>query len=451
MSSRMGVSTLVVGMFLTGCANSLLTKYQDKECVENCDNGMAASRVNFEQPVWQTLNMFIGEFFCCLPLIWRYYSKPSKPDVLPPQASMFTRILARLPYGPSSTVPEGYGYLGTEEDEEETEGDSVKLEIDDTLSGWRVCWMWFPAFFDICGTTLMNVGLILTPVSIYQMSRGALVLWVGVLSVIFLRRRLFLYQWASLIIVMLGVLVVGLSGSLVKANPADKLPGDGGGSQFSLRALAEKPTEDPTRVAFGVILILFAQVFTASQYVVEEKIMSRYKVEPLAAVSLEGFFGGVTTIIAMPILHLLFHDRSPYFDVPRGWHQIISHPPVWGSCVAIMFSIGAFNFFGLSVTSRVSATTRSTVDTCRTLGIWIVSLGVGWEKLVWPFSLLQILGFGMLVYGTFVFNGLIAPLLFAGSASVHLPREPELEATGEVPAAGAQGRAGYDIVPETSI
>lgn len=40
----------------------------------------------------------------------------------------------------------------------------------------------------------MDVGLLYTPVSIYQMTRGALVLFVGVLSVVFLRRRLWLYQ-----------------------------------------------------------------------------------------------------------------------------------------------------------------------------------------------------------------------------------------------------------------
>lgn len=41
----------------------------------------------------------------------------------------------------------------------------------------------------------MNVGLLYTPVSIYQMTRGALVLFVGTLSVIFLHRRLWLYQY----------------------------------------------------------------------------------------------------------------------------------------------------------------------------------------------------------------------------------------------------------------
>lgn len=42
----------------------------------------------------------------------------------------------------------------------------------------------------------MNVGLLYTPVSIYQMTRGALILFVGVLSVVFLRRRLWLYQFS---------------------------------------------------------------------------------------------------------------------------------------------------------------------------------------------------------------------------------------------------------------
>lgn len=45
----------------------------------------------------------------------------------------------------------------------------------------------------------MNVGLLYTPVSIYQMTRGALVLFVGVFSVVFLRRRLWLYQFCDII------------------------------------------------------------------------------------------------------------------------------------------------------------------------------------------------------------------------------------------------------------
>lgn len=51
--------------FTLGCSNSLWSKWQDMQCVENCDpTDDPATRVNFEQPVWQTLNMFVGELGC---------------------------------------------------------------------------------------------------------------------------------------------------------------------------------------------------------------------------------------------------------------------------------------------------------------------------------------------------------------------------------------------------
>ncbi|MBE7179751.1 MAG: hypothetical protein INR71_00835 [Terriglobus roseus] len=53
----------------------------------------------------------------------------------------------------------------------------------------------------------------------------------------------------------------------------------------------------------------------------------------------------------------------------------------------------------------MSATARSTIDTCRTLFIWVVSLGLGWETFKW----LQVLGFALLVYGTFLFNDIVRP------------------------------------------
>lgn len=313
--------------------------------------------------------MFVGEFLCILPLLWGKFT--SQPKIALPEGELPIPV--------------------------EAEGERVPLR------GWACFWLWFPAFFDICGTTLMNVGLILTPVSVYQMSRGALVLWVGVLSVIFLRRHLALYQWASLVIVTLGVALVGLAGTLAKK---------GGVSPEALLDVvaSTRADDEPAKVALGVILILFAQIFTASQYVVEEKIMAHYNVDALAAVSLEGTFGGLTTAAAMPVLHYFFARKNAYFDVPRGWAQIVNNPAVMWASFMIALSIGAFNFFGLSVTSRVSATTRSTIDTCRTLGIWIVSVAIGWEFIT-VYSILQVAGFAMLVYGTFVFNGLLQPVL----------------------------------------
>jgi hypothetical protein len=133
--------------------------------------------------------------------------------------------------------------------------------------------------------------------------------------------------------------------------------------------------------------------------------MGRYEVAPLVAVGLEGFFGALSIGLLLPIAVWIVNPANApkdsayahFFDMQRGWNQMINTPTVLWSGAAIMCSIAMFNFFGLSVTRYASATARSLTDTCRTLLIWVVSLGLGWEKLVWPLSLLQVSGFALLV------------------------------------------------------
>lgn len=133
--------------------------------------------------------------------------------------------------------------------------------------GWQKALLfWAPACCDIVGTTLMNVGLLFVPVSVYQMLRGALVLWVGIFSVIFLKRKLARAQWIALATVMAGVAVVGLSSV--------------GGAKKSIETFEETQAADPM---LGVILICGSQIFTASQFVLEEMVMERYSVEPLVS------------------------------------------------------------------------------------------------------------------------------------------------------------------------
>ncbi|KAF8655987.1 hypothetical protein AX16_002847 [Volvariella volvacea WC 439] len=421
MPSSWFVPFLLAGMILTGSSNSLWSKWQDMQCVENCDDPDPHNYVLYEQPVWQTLQMFLGEMLCFLPVIFTWLQSKRQPSV-------------HLPPDPDS----------------DSEPAMKALPLD----GWKILLLWIPAACDLTGTTLMNVGLLYTPVSIYQMTRGALVLFVGTLSVLFLRRRLWLYQWVSLIVVMAGVGLVGFSGSLIK----DTIKEPSSLTPSSLHTSAEEP--QVTRVLVGVFFILFAQIFTAFQFVVEEKIMSRYSVAPLVAVGYEGLFGAISILLIMPILSMpSIASKSTFFDLPRGWYQMINTPSVLYSGIAIAFSISLFNYFGLSVTRYVSATARSLTDTCRTLSIWLISLGLGWEKLLFPISLLQVLGFSLLVYGTFLFNNLVAPPSFlAAPSSLHpvasdVDEEERqgllsgpLDETAALPADLGQG--GYDVVPE---
>ncbi len=65
--------------------------------------------------------------------------------------------------------------------------------------------------------------------------------------------------------------------------------------------------------------------------------------------------------------------------------------------------IACFNSFGIAMTKYASAAQRSTIDTSRTLTIWILSCLLGLEK----FLPLEIPGFILLAFGTLLYNEII--------------------------------------------
>ncbi|KAF2209266.1 hypothetical protein CERZMDRAFT_47198 [Cercospora zeae-maydis SCOH1-5] len=423
MPSKALVPVLVAMMLLTGCCNTLLTKLQ-AICVADCDT--AKPRL-FESPVLQTLQMFIGESGCWLVVFLGY-------------------LLQRL-RRPSATTPIdeiAYEPVNARDDcdiDEEEHDDSAALSMSQTLvdptniiakpaydaasidrvplAGWKVTLLAAPAICDICGTTLMNVGLLFVAASIYQMTRGALVLFVGLFSVIFLKRHLGAWKWASLFIVVLGVAVVGLAGVIGHKDGLPDIPGhtdpdESAGllvkSNLYIRAAVSSLEQHTAAESLlGFVLIACAQIFTATQFVLEESIMEQYSMDPIRVVGWEGIFGFLVTLVGMGILHAAIGStdagRGGYFDARDGFYQMFHHKTIGVTSLLIMISIGGFNFFGLSVTRVISATARSTIDTCRTLFIWIVSLGLGWETFKW----LQVVGFALLVYGTAIFNEIVQP------------------------------------------
>ena len=211
------------------------------------------------------------------------------------------------------------------------------------LKGWRVILLSLPAICDICGTTLMNVGLLFVVPSIYQMTRGALVLFVGLFSVIFLRRRLHLFQWFALFTVVIGVAIVGLAGALYKDDKAAKdamlMARE---AMVAISTTARTP--EALQAIIGVFLIAGAQIFTASQFVLEEYILEKYALEPLKVVGWEGLFGFSVTVLGMLVMHLAVgrtaKGKYGYFDLVEGWRQVSHYPDIRTSSILIMISIG---------------------------------------------------------------------------------------------------------------
>lgn len=265
--------------------------------------------------------MFVGEMGCWLVV---------------GAGALYRRLVSKTA-SPSSAGYEAVSTNDTDADAHpqaqhpDTDSDGPPAKSDTTFKGYRILLLALPAICDICGTTLMNAGLLMVAASIYQMTRGALVLFVGLFSVLFLGRRLFLFQWISLVGVMLGVGVVGLAGAI--------WPDDQKKAQAATEAGAEA-----LLAVVGVLLIAGAQVFTATQFVLEEWLLERSTIEPIRVVGWEGIFGFAVTLLGMVILHLAIGrteaGRYGYFDMVEGWRQVTSSKELWGSSILIMISIG---------------------------------------------------------------------------------------------------------------
>ncbi|XP_075940526.1 solute carrier family 35 member F6 [Anarhichas minor] len=249
-----------------------------------------------------------------------------------------------------------------------------------------------PAMCDMTATCIMYVALNMTSASSFQMLRGAVIIFTGLLSVAFLQRRLVPSQWLGILTTILGLVIVGLS---------DFLSGHKDDSQ----KLSD--------VITGDLLIIMAQVIVAVQMVLEEKFVYKHDVHPLRAVGIEGFFGFfVLSLLLIPMYFIPVGDfgsnpRQVLEDALDAFCQIGHKPLILLALLGNTVSIAFFNFAGISVTKEISATTRMVLDSLRTLVIWAVSLALGWEH----FQGLQVLGFMVLLVGTALYNGLHRPLL----------------------------------------
>lgn len=314
---------------------------QDNQCVRNCDDPDPKKRAEFQQPVIQTAQMFVGEMGCWLVVgllsLWRRYvsksatAPPSSADYEPvhtSEAAADADADAHSVHSTTALVDPPAGANGKKQDR----------TGDEALRGARVLLLSLPAICDILGTTLMNCGLLLVAASIYQMTRGALVLFVGLFSVVFLKRRLHLFQWLSLVGVVTGVAVVGLAGAIW---PDQKKAQQ---QQQQQMRIAADVGSDALLAIVGVLMIAGAQVFTATQFVLEEWMLERSTIDPLRVVGWEGIFGFTVTLLGMIVLHFAIGstDAGRYgpFDMVEGWRQWTQNPRVLISSVLIMFSIG---------------------------------------------------------------------------------------------------------------
>eukprot|EP00887_Chlorella_sp_A99_P001474 scaffold8.g1474.t1 len=354
--------------------NTIATKLQDHVVVGLDKEG---NPITFKHPALQTAMMFAGEMLCLLPFAarrwWNAEARAARP-------------------------------------EEEKERRSHNQR--------RAFWLFsIPALCDACGTTLLNLGLFYTYASVFQMLRGTLVIFAGALTIVLLKRRLHLQHWRAprplpfgMVLICAGAALVGASSIIYDcAKPGgggtDHAAAPGGGGGGGARRLAslvegEGPNAgdvDAPNPLLGDVLVVLAQLMTATQFIIEEKFLSKYHAPVLFAVGMEGTWGMLLCCAAVPALAAVRGpDGLPLDSAFEAARQIRGSWTLQWTTALMIASIG-----------RLSGASRASIDACRTILIWLFCLRAGWER----FHMLQVVGFVALVSGTSIYNDLLRSCL----------------------------------------
>lgn len=364
-------------MIVTGTCNTVFLKLQNKFY----DTILGYP---YQHPWFQTLIMFIGEFYCAL--FW---------------------LCMR-------------GKIKREEEMEKEERISKGEEIEELPEA-------SPFFFlvtmgcDLIGSTLLNFALLNMAGSIFQMLRGAIIIITCAFSIIFLSKYPKNYQWLGVGIVFLGVFLVGLSSQIYASK---------GGEETNI---------------LGILMLLASLMFQGFQFIYQEKILNKYKCHPMQLVAWEGTWGVISFLILLPIFEFIPCGKSfesicsingkgeLYLEATIfGFQQMFDKIPIFFFTILQTFSICGFNYFGIMLVKMSSASTRAVMDSTRTVLVWIIFMVVPMAsgKVLEEFVWLQLVGFLVLLFGQTIYNAILK-LPFWGFDK-HFKNENKAEDTEEI-------------------
>lgn len=253
-----------------------------------------------------------------------------------------------------------------------------------------------PTMFDLTATALMSVGLLYVTASVYQMLRGAEMLFAAIFSVIFLKRTLNKYNIMGVVLCLVGIAAVGMS---------SVLSGQG----------AASATVTQKQILFGMALIVLSQGVQAAQITIEDHVLRDNDMQPLKVVGWEGIWGSLLVVcVLLPVVqHTPGEDGTGLHEDTWETIHMITHSKSLPYVVpALGLTLLAYNIAGMFVTDNIGAVARTVLETMRTLFVWLIDLllyytplglgrlGEAWDK----YSYLQALGFAILVAGTVIYG-----------------------------------------------
>ena len=354
-------------MILTGSINTIFNKILQK---------LYGKDIIFEQHHWIiTFGMFLGELVSIF---------------------LYIYVVIKRKQGKGEKLVE------SKPDEEAGETDPPDEEKEKKPQIPTNLFFCITASCDLTATTINTFGLTYLTTSMFQMMRGLELFFVCLWSKIFLKNPIYRHQILGVCSLIFGLSLVGLNSFINDKN-----------SQVAKSPLV------------GIILLSTSQLFSSTEYIIQEKFIKHYEVHPFQLVGFEGLWGSIMYAILLAIFQVVSCDdwsdtlregicftndkgESYIEDTRFAFEQMWDNKALLIVYIFYVVSIALYNIVGINLTKLVSSTARAVVDTVRTVFIWVFFLYfTPVEGTHEEFHWLQLIGFMFVVCGTLVYNEIV--------------------------------------------
>jgi hypothetical protein len=257
------------------------------------------------------------------------------------------------------------------------------------LSLRKICVSVVPAVFDALSAGTAYTSLLFVPLSIYQLLRGAQLLFSFLLSCAIIQHPCHVYHVIGMCCCIAGMVLVGLSavamGGAVKC--------------------------------WAIALSLLSELLAAFEVISREYVMKEYKMTELQITGVVGIWGMVLMIIfAFPLVYFLpGNDHGSIENESDSLLLLQDNTTIWKLLVIYTFNIAVYNIISNIGIASFSAVHVLMTENLRTVLTWLFALsfhycinpasdlGESWSKN----SYLELLGMVFLVMGQVIHHGIL--------------------------------------------
>lgn len=293
--------------------------------------------------------------------------------------------------------------------EEEEDDDDDDEQTPKTILDHLMPWVLLVVFttFEMLMATLSSLGLLYgAPTTVFVVFKSSKAVFMAIMSVIILGRRLNAPQWCSLLVISSALLL-----STVAEGKGGKKKGE---QELNLE---------------GPMLLLLSELCHAMMLIFQEIAVRRYWPNPVSLLSWSATFGVFLTACSMYKSRSIFVDlpdggRRP-FDDPYDVLYMMSTSPALAFCLILNVSSHVTSDVAhIMILKHISALARTLCDTLKMILMWLLGKCFWFLAILPPLaepwhpgllgSWLMIPAIGAVVYGMLMFkNAVYVPLIYA--------------------------------------